>query len=38
MRTNLSWAGFKEVRRGKPASKYVLPETINLFLNVEAFK
>jgi glycosyltransferase involved in cell wall biosynthesis len=38
MRTNLSWAGFKEVRRGKPASKYVLPETVNLFLNVEAFK
>jgi glycosyltransferase involved in cell wall biosynthesis len=38
MRTNLGWAGFKEINRGAPASKYVLPETVNLFLNVEAFK
>ena len=38
MRTNLSWAGFKQVNRLPPASKYVLPHTIDLFLNVEAFK
>ena len=38
LRTNLGWAGFKTVNRGEPASKYVLPETIKLFLNVEAFK
>jgi glycosyltransferase involved in cell wall biosynthesis len=38
MRTNLGWAGFKQVNRLPPASKYVLPHTIELFLNVEAFK
>jgi hypothetical protein len=38
MRTNLDWAGFKQVNRLPPASKYVLPETIKLFLTVEAFK
>jgi len=38
MRTNLGWAGFKQVNRLPPASKYVMNETHHLFLNVEAFK
>lgn len=38
LRTNLSWAGFQTVNRVQPASKYVLKETVNLFLTVEAFK
>ena len=38
LRTNLSWAGFKGVNRLPPASKYVMNETVHLFLNVEAFK
>jgi hypothetical protein len=38
MRTNLGWAGFKQVNRLPPASKYVMNETYHLFLNVEAFK
>jgi glycosyltransferase involved in cell wall biosynthesis len=38
LRTNLGWAGFKQVNRLPPASKYVMNETYHLFLNVEAFK
>jgi glycosyltransferase involved in cell wall biosynthesis len=38
LRTNLSWAGFKQVNRLPPASGYVMPHTVHLFLNVEAFK
>jgi predicted SAM-dependent methyltransferase len=38
LRTNLSWSGFKFVRRLPPASNYVMPETAHLFLTVEAFK
>lgn len=34
----LGWAGFKQIRRLPPASGYVLPETYNLFLNMEAYK
>jgi glycosyltransferase involved in cell wall biosynthesis len=38
LRTNLGWAGFKDVVRVRPASKYVMNETYHLFLTVEAFK
>lgn len=38
LRTNLTWAGFKTINRLPPASKYVMNETVHLFLNVEAFK
>jgi len=38
LRTNLSWAGFKQVNRLPPASKYVMDYTVHLFLTVEAFK
>lgn len=38
LRTNLGWAGFKNINRLPPASKYVMNETVHLFLNVEAFK
>lgn len=38
LRTNLGWAGFKQVNRVAPASKYVMNETVHLFLTVEAFK
>lgn len=38
LRSQLSWANFKNVIRVAPASKYVLPETVNLFLTVEAYK
>jgi glycosyltransferase involved in cell wall biosynthesis len=38
LRTNLGWAGFKNITRKDPASKYVMPHTVHLFLNVEAFK
>lgn len=38
LKTNLEWAGFKNISRKDPASKYVLPYTVHLFLNVEAFK
>jgi glycosyltransferase involved in cell wall biosynthesis len=38
LRTNLDWAGFKQVNRLPPASKYVMDHTAHLFLNVEAFK
>lgn len=36
--TNLSWAGFKIIKRSAPASGYVMPHTAHLFLNMEAFK
>jgi teichuronic acid biosynthesis glycosyltransferase TuaG len=36
--TNLSWAGFKNMRRLPPASNYVRPDTYQLFLNMESFK
>jgi GT2 family glycosyltransferase/SAM-dependent methyltransferase len=38
LRTNLAWAGFKQVNRLPPASKYVMNYTVHLFLTVEAFK
>ena len=38
LRTNLGWAGFQNVKRVRPASKYVMNETHHLFLTVEAFK
>lgn len=38
IKANLSWAGFKKVNRLPPASNYVMPHTVPLFLNVEAFK
>lgn len=38
LRTNLGWAGFKQINRLSPASKYVMNHTVHLFLNVEAFK
>lgn len=38
LRVNLGWAGFKQVNRVEPASKYVLDFTKHLFLTVEAFK
>jgi glycosyltransferase involved in cell wall biosynthesis len=38
LRTNLDWAGFKQVYRLPPSSKYVMNETYHLFVNVEAFK
>ena len=38
LRTNLAWAGFKQVNRLPPASKYVMESTKELFLTVEAFK
>lgn len=38
LRCQLGWAKFGQVNRLPPASNYVLPETYNLFLNVEAFK
>lgn len=38
LRTNLEWAGFKQINRVAPASKYVMNHTVHLFLTVEAFK
>jgi GT2 family glycosyltransferase/predicted SAM-dependent methyltransferase len=38
LRVNLDWAGFKNVIRVAPASKYVQPATTHLFLTVEAYK
>lgn len=38
LKTNLGWAGFQNVKRVRPASKYVMNETHHLFLTVEAFK
>jgi GT2 family glycosyltransferase len=38
LRVNLDWAGFKQVVRVRPASKYVMPETSHLFLTVRAYK
>lgn len=38
LRTNLEWAGFKQVVRVRPASKYVMNETAHLFLTVRAYK
>jgi len=38
LRTNLSWAGFKQINRLPPASGYVMDHTKHLFLTVEAFK
>lgn len=38
LRTNFQWAGFKTFNRLPPASKYVRPDTYDLFLNMEAFK
>ena len=38
LRTNLGWAGFKQINRLPPASGYVMPHTVHLFLTVEAFK
>lgn len=38
LRIQLSWAGFKTTNRLPPCSGYVMPQTVNLFLNVETFK
>jgi glycosyltransferase involved in cell wall biosynthesis len=38
LRTNLGWAGFRQVNRLPPSSKYVMDFTYHLFLNVEAYK
>ena len=38
LRANLGWAGFGQVNRLPPASKYVMEHTKHLFLTVEAFK
>jgi glycosyltransferase involved in cell wall biosynthesis len=38
LRTNLTWAGFKDITRISPMSNYVTSDIVNLFLAVEAFK
>lgn len=38
LRIQLHWAGFKATNRLPPCSGYVMPQTVNLFLNVESFK
>jgi len=38
LNTNLTWAGFKDIKKLPPCSNYVMPHTIHTFLNVEAFK
>ncbi len=38
LRSQLSWAKFNQVIRVAPASNYVMPNTIKLFLTVEAYK
>ena len=38
LRVQLDWAGFKDIVRLPPVSNYVRPDTVNLFLTVEAYK
>lgn len=38
LRIQLNWAGFNFVERVAPASKYVRPDTVELFLTVNAYK
>lgn len=38
LKTELEWAGFKNIKRVQPISHYVLPFTVSWHLSMEAFK